>query len=333
MGAVMAKVVLGTKQQDAPVQMPYDRAKEAPKLEVVQPDPARNLGESPKPAEATPPPVPPPSDDASQDAHEGLEPGDDELPEIVRRKIGKKHRQMKEAQEAASDAESFARQQFLRAQIAEEEAAKLRTQISQAQPAPAQKPELKAPDKADAKYLANGQFNTEQWIDDVAAYKAEIRVQQYEAERQLKDQQAQQAAFEAAAAAKLTKAKAAHKDWDAVVAGSELQVHNSVLGYLPLSDYMGEITYYLASHPEYVERINKLTPMQAVAEIGKLELSFEKPVPAPTPPPEPPKASGAPPPITPLNIQKPVDINTDPAKMDFRQLREYERARKLAKRR
>jgi hypothetical protein len=110
---------------------------------------------------------------------------------------------------------------------------------------------------------------------------------------------------------------------------ADVKTHNQVLQYLTTSEQIGEVSYYLATNPEFVQRINQLHPLKAIAEIGKLELTFEKPAPTPVVvEPVVPKAAGAPAPITPLSSQTSVNTNTDPAKMSYKELRAYERSRR-----
>ena len=119
----MPKVITGaglqelieTGKQDVLKAEKKAEAKEAPALEVK-----KEVVLDVKPADETKPEAKP---EIKED--DGLEPEDKDLSEIIRKKIGKKHRAMKEAQEAAADAESFAKNQYDRARLAEERAAAL----------------------------------------------------------------------------------------------------------------------------------------------------------------------------------------------------------------
>ena len=80
----------------------------------------------------------------------------------------------------------------------------------------------------------------------------------------------------------------------------------------------------------YVEGITKLSPIKAIAAIGKLETQWEKKAePAKVETPVIPKA-GAPAPIKPLAAGTGT-IQVDPSKMDFKQLRAYEAERRRNK--
>lgn len=294
-------------------------AKEAPALEVKKDAPVTEVKAEPKEE---------PKKEESKVEDEGLEPEDVNLSEIVRKKIGKKHRAMKEAQEAAADAESFAKNQYDRARLAEERAAQLEKELSEVKKVQApSEPELKAPDKADAKYQVNGQFDWERFSADQAEYVADKKLKDFAAQLAKQQVEQQKAAAEAAFKARLTKATSKYPDFEEKIAASSTQFPNAVLQYITESDYGPDLTYTLATDPAAAERISKLPPIRAIAELGKLETTFEKPAEKKAEPPVV-EHGGAPPPITPITGMGSGTVNTDPAKMNFRELRDYERARR-----
>lgn len=336
----MAKVVtaqtIGNPEIIAPPERkPTLRAVEAPPLEVKKDAPILDAGAT---VDTTPP-----DDDKESYAGE-----DDETKNLVdkserfRKLLGRKHYAYKQAEGKAAklaaelaDSEEFAKNQYNRARIAEDRAAELEKKNgTQAPTTQVVKPENDRPNPSDKKYVADdGQFKAFQYAEDLAAFSAAKAIADDRAEQAKEKQAATAREMEAQASVKIEAAKKAHADWDDVVTNTQLQIHTSVLSYLPTSTHMGELTYYLCKNPDVVSRLNKLTPIAAVAEVGKLELSlFEKPTPtavtesrvAPT---------GAPAPITPINASKSANIVVDPSKMDFKQLRAYERERAAARRR
>lgn len=73
-----------------------------------------------------------------------------------------------------------------------------------------------------------------------------------------------------------TKAKERFPDFDEVFASAkDLPVHPSAVVALQHSERGAELTYYLATHPEEAERINKLPPGAIWTELGKLEVKLE----------------------------------------------------------
>lgn len=307
----------------------------APALEVKPTAAVVELNDN-KAAEA-PKTVEPEAKAPVEDLNEGLEPDELEFSEQIRRKMGKKHRAMKEAQESAAEAERFAEQQFNERKLAEKRAeeAERRAKELEAKIAPPQKaPELKAPDIKDFTN-EQGQIDWDKYTDAKADYRAELKWREKEAERATKEEAAQKAANEAQWRARLQVAETKYPDFLKVVGAAETWVPNAVLQYITESDYGADLTYYLAKHPEEAKAIAILSPVKAVARIGKLETQFEKPAkPAETAPAasKAPERGGAPPPITPISATGAGTVVVDPSKMDFKQLRAYERERAMKKR-
>jgi hypothetical protein len=258
---------------------------------------------------------------------DGLEPEDKDLSEIIRKKIGKKHRAMKEAQEAAADAEAFAKGQYDRARLAEERAAALAAELEQTKKTNAPPPvEEKKPDIKDF-VDDKGQPKWVEYTEAVAKYTSEKAV------REDRARQAQESeAAEKAEAARRFKEKADKIDGFAErLAESQVWFPNAVLEYITESEDGPEIVMHLLDHPETANSISKLRPIKAIAEIGKIVKGFGKEVKAvdnPQPPPVVVDRGGAPPPIQPISGMGSGTINTDPSKMSFRELREFERARR-----
>jgi hypothetical protein len=301
---------------------------EAAALEVVKPPPTVELGEK---KEAKVEDAPADEDPETQ--------AEIEKSERFRKTINKKHRAMKEAQEAATDAEEFARSQYNRARLAEERAQALERQLNDSKPAVKAEPEIKKPTHdelgADGKpkwYMAdaqgNQQFKAFEYAEALASFAATKAVADDRAKQVEEANKAATAAAEAAAKARVAESRTKHADYDETMEGADVKTHQAVLQYMTGSENIGEIAYYLAKNPDYVERINKLNPLKAIAEIGKLELTFEKPKAEPSKETAAAPKVGVPPPIQPLSSAGTGIIQTDPAKMDFKELREYERRRK-----
>jgi hypothetical protein len=103
------------------------------------------------------------------------------------------------------------------------------------------------------------------------------------------------------------------------------------------SDYGGDLGYFFAKNRAEFDRIKSLSPIKAIAEIGKIEAQWEKPPVKPEIKPEvaqvKPTKPSAPAPITPLLGSGNAGVNTDPAKMSPKELLAYTREREAAKRR
>ena len=254
-----------------------------------------------------------------------------EKSERFRRTINKKHRAMKEAQEDAAKAKAdaaesdrFAENQYNRAQLAERRAAELEAQVK-VKPEP--KPEAVKPDPKS--FYEGDQFKAFEYAEALSKFAATEAVVADRARQAEERREAEAAEQQRLAMARIETAKKAHPDYDRVTAAAgDVKVHNIVLEYMTGSEQIGEIAYHMAKNPDFVARINKLHPLKAIAEIGKLEQTFEAPKAV-----EPPvsKAPGAPPPIAPLVTSGSGTVQTDPAKMGTKELRAYERERAIFK--
>lgn len=255
------------------------------------------------------------------------------LSEDSRKYVNKQHRLRKEAQEAAEDAERFAKDQYQRALLAEQRAEQLAKELedTRKQSTPKEKePELKAPEAKD--FLVEGQVDWDKYTDakaDFAAKKAVAEERKRQAdEKAEQERQTHIARIQASA----TEARKELKDFDEVmesVKDTEAdRVPQFVLNYIYESDASAKIAYYLAKHPEESQRIAKLAPIRGLAELGKLEERLTtKAAAEPKPAEPPPERTGAPPPITPIATTASGTVNTDPSRMSHKELREYERQR------
>jgi chemotaxis protein histidine kinase CheA len=260
-----------------------------------------------------------------------------ELKEKIQKRINAKHRAMVEAQEAADEAERFAENQYNERVLAEKraEAAERRAQELETKTAP-KKQELTEPDERDPIYFENGQFDWKKFAKALSQYETKKALAEAEAARKAEQETEERAVSETRIKQNVQKAREAHPDFDQVmksVPPEADQVPQWVLNYLGESNESGFVAYHLAKHPEESQRIAKMKPILGLAELGKLEAKL---VADRTPVKEEPKApvtsqrGGAPPPIVPLESGS-ASINTDPAKMSYKELRAFERNRRMNK--
>jgi hypothetical protein len=116
--------------------------------------------------------------------------------------------------------------------------------------------------------------------------------------------------------------KTANPDYEDVVGGSDLELHNLGMQYLVESEAGPQLAYHLAKNPEDVARLKKLTPTKLLAELGKLEAKLEKPAAPNKAAAADSQVSRAPAPIQPLE-GKTATIQKDPSKMSFQELRAH----------
>ena len=111
--------------------------------------------------------------------------------------------------------------------------------------------------------------------------------------------------------------------------------------FLAESEQVGELTYYFAKNREELTKILKLSPIMALARLGKVEARFESKDEVKSEPKVEPKVekaeikvertSTAPPPIVPISGQGAGTVVSDPSRMDFKQLRAFEREKNKRK--
>lgn len=321
---------------------------DAPALEVKKDTPTTDIGDKPK-ADVT-------EDDKpvkveSKDDESGLEAEDTDLPDRVKSRIGRKHAAMKAAQaladkraEEVAESERFAEQQFNERKLIEAREAALQERLRELegkQPQKAAEPEFKKPTIEDKnedgswKYRdAAGNVDWDKYTDAKADYAADAKMKERDAKEAQQRADAQQAEAAARVKANADKARKAHPDFDKVMAGvantDADRVPQFVLNYIFESDSGAEIAYHLAKNPEDSKRIASLKPILGLAELGKLADKLQpaagvSPGNGAAPPVR--ERGGAPPPITPLSGSGSGSVNTDPAKMNFKELRAYERAK------
>ena len=298
-----------------------------------------------QPVGDTPPPLPPPVEAAapaapSEPPDRDIEQDDDwkkyadlPMPERIKKVVGKKHFEMMTAKEENAELERLAEQQYNRAIMAEKRLREIES--GQPQPAAVAAPaiaEEKAPDQNDPKYRnAQGEFDWVTYTRDTADHSAKQAVSKFQQEQQKEANERAATQAKIAYEARVAEAKKLHPDFDQVVPSADIHTHRAVLDYVFFdSKVPGQIAYHLAKNPEFLRQINSMSATAAVAEIGALAKTFEKPVTnGATAPPVVPssRSSGAPPPITPLETSSAGTVNVDPSKMSFQELRRFERQR------
>lgn len=256
---------------------------------------------------------------------------DEDLSEVVRQKIDKKHRQMKEAEE-------FARSEALRALAAERRAEQLQKQLEAAQksgPAPVSEAPQE-PKPADFATVA-------EYTDALVSYRVDQRLRDEQTKREREAAEREQEARQREFGKRLNDAKAKHDDFEEVltsIKGTELErVHSDVTEYITESEQGPELLYHLAKNPDVLDRLRKLSPRRFIAELGKLEAKWEQPpakeqtptlseVATTTARP----VSKAPAPIAPLDTAGVAPVAKKPEDMSVSELREFRKQQEREKR-
>lgn len=251
------------------------------------------------------------------------DPEDADLPERVRKQIGKKHRQMKEAEEFAADSYRKRLSAEERAEQLERELAELKK--SGAGPATSTDIDPDEPKMEDFKTV--GEYSRALTKYEVQKAKREALANQEQAKQQTQADTRAQAFTQ-----RQTDFIKSTPDYLAVVEEADFEVPHAALQYMVDSDFGPQLAYHIAKHPEVADRLRSLSPPRVIAELGKLEILFEKkPEAQKEPMKATPEVSRAPAPITPLE-GKTTPVVKDPSQMSFKELREYERQREASRR-
>lgn len=256
-------------------------------------------------------------DDETED-DQGLTPAErTAYSEKIARKISAKHRALKQA-EAAAGKESQGRQ------AAEKEASDLRKEIAELKKS-TPVDDGKGPQRKD---FASDADWWDAKIDWKAEQKAEAKFTALEAKREADRIEAEKSKRIAAFAETVD-------DYDETVEtiNGEPQ-HQAVLDYIGGAELGPHLIYYYGKHPDEYQKLSKMKAVDAVAMVGKTETKLEKKVEAPAKDDKPDldsfKApiSRAPAPIQPLNDSA-TPVQKDPSKMNFDELRAYNRAQRM----
>jgi len=239
--------------------------------------------------------------------------------------VAKRHRAMKEAEE-------FSQEQYREKLAAEKRADELEARLKELQskvaPTSTEKEPVREDFKTDAEY----------W-DAKIDWRAREAVR---ADRELRAREAQEAAQQAAENAfrERLKASAAEiPDYEDVLKdvegrSDEPTVAPHIAQYVKESDSPARLLYHFAKHPEELTHLNTLSPIKAIAALGKLEVSFEKPLPKETKDEaaKPPDKTRAPAPIAPISGEAGT-VHKDLKDMNTRETIEYWQAREASAKR
>jgi hypothetical protein len=242
-----------------------------------------------------------------------------EFNEKMRRKIGAKHRAMREAEE-------FAEENYRERRAAEKRADDLAAEIAAMKSTAAPTPEDKEPSRAD--FASDAEY----W-DAKIDWKAAQAVKKDRAARAEEIRAAEAQKMEAERIARNKAFAAVTPDYEETVAAlsdEDLMVPPHMSQYLYESDMSPQLMYHFAKNPEVFRDIAKLSPIKAVAAMGKLESKLEAKAPAVEPGKTPTSLSRAPAPIQALQDSA-TPVQKDPSKMSFDELRAYNREQRMRK--
>lgn len=172
--------------------------------------------------------------------------------------IGKRHRQMREAQEQALKDRAARQEAEARAERAEKEIERARAAV------PAPKPENTKPDPAN---FASADAYQEALVD----WKVEQKLTAAREEESARRQKEEQDRVIGRARERIAKAMELVPDFQEVTESVDLPVPPHIAGYMQESDLFAELGYFFAKNPKELERLGGLSPARSLVEIGKIE--------------------------------------------------------------
>ncbi len=199
-----------------------------------------------------------------------------ELSAKMLKAIGKKHREMKEAEE-------FAAAQYSERKLAEQRADQLQAALDAAKG-------KQVEDKAEETAKPDRQnFGTEtEYFEALTDWKVDQKLRQHAADEDKRAQERAFAEMEANAKQRIAKALELVPDFADVTGAADVEVPPAVAGYMQESDMFAELGYYFATHQDELVSLKKLKPAMQLVQIGKIEatlqpFSKEKPLNGATP--------------------------------------------------
>lgn len=229
---------------------------------------------------------------------------DKDLPERVRQQIGKKHRAMKEAEE-------FAEREYNQRRAAERQADQFKADRDALATKLAEFEQKSRPAVVEEAPKQSDFTTVDEYLDAKANYLVDQKFKEREAaERQhIAQEKARQTQNEFAKSIEAAVKK--YPDFQEVTEAASFETPDHITQYLLESDTKAELGYHLSllfrDDPAELNRILKLSPIRAIAELGKMEVRISKPIEKVT---DKTPISKAPAPITPLS-NGPADINAD----------------------
>jgi len=190
-----------------------------------------------------------------------------ELSAKMLKAIGKKHREMKEAEE-------FAAAQYSERKLAEQRADQLQAALDAAKgkQVEAKAEETAKPDRQN--------FGTEtEYVEALTDWKVDQKLMEQAAKQAQEEAERAQAEMVAAAKARIAKAKELVPDFEKVMqslAEKEGDLHLPIVfGYMQESEMFAELGYYFGNHPAELVSLAKLKPALQLVQIGKIESTLQ----------------------------------------------------------
>lgn len=180
----------------------------------------------------------------------------------MQRAIGKKHRQLKEAEEFAAAQYSERRMAEQKAEQIERELARLKAQVQ--------------PEKVESSKPARENFQTDDaYRDAMDDWRVDQKFAAREAQLNQQREQERQAQVMEQAKARIATALELVPDFQEVTEAADLEVPGHIAGYMQKSELFAELGYHFAKHPDVLTQLQKLPRDEALVQVGKIESKLQ----------------------------------------------------------
>jgi hypothetical protein len=206
----------------------------------------------------------------SRERHDLLAVGRKELPDSVKRVIGKRVAQRKAAEEFAAAQYSERRLAESRAAAAERELADLK---AKAQPVEtAAKPDAGKPQRD--KFPADAAGEVAYW-EAMTDWRVDEKLRAKDAERIQREAEQRQAQIIETAKGRIQTAEKLVPDFKEVISAIDVEVPPDVASYMQESEMFAELGYHLAKNPKILADLAKMDPRRQLVTIGKIESTLK----------------------------------------------------------
>ncbi len=184
------------------------------------------------------------------------------ITEIIKKEVGKKHRQAKEAEE-------FAAAQYNEKKLAEERADRAERERDEARKA--SEPAKKEAEEPKREAFADDKAYQDALID----WRVDQRFKAKEAEDAKERQKAKEAQIMAEAGERIAKARDLVPDFDEVVGSADDIIPNHIAAYMQESEMFAELAYHFAKHPDDLAKLSAM-PARTYSDLLKVGVALDK---------------------------------------------------------
>lgn len=189
-----------------------------------------------------------------------------ELTTKMQKAIGKKHRALKEAEE-------FAAAQYSERRLAEERAERLQRELNRFQNQ-TQATENQ-PQKASGAPSRNQFESDEDYQNAMIDWRVEQRLRVKDEQDQQRRESERYEEIRQKASERISAARELIPDFEEKLEENDAPIPAHIASYMQESEMIAELAYFLANNRDRLDKISKMSPSNALVEIGKIESKLE----------------------------------------------------------